>query len=187
MGGGGEGYTPRLQKGISLFCFDEVFWEGFGEGGSVCFALIEVLLISCFFTRESGAPPYPPSDFLFSMFSLFLRFAIQTVNIVFLAFFPTVGVYLTTIVYNTVIRKVIRKDKMLSTTKSPSPRRVHLHCIRDPTYSQIELFLDVFPANVCLHCGPYMTEINAEKNGDQSTNRSPASFARCPQPFPFPR
>ena len=49
-------------------------------------------------------------------------------------------------------------------------RSVHLHCIRDPTYAQIELFLEM-----CLHCGPYMTEINAENNGGQSEVPHPSS------------
>ena len=48
------------------------------------------------------------------------------------------------------------------------------------------IFRNVFPANYYLHCGPYMTEINAEKNGDRSAKRSPgASFVRFPQPFFF--
>ena len=47
------------------------------------------------------------------------------------------------------------------------------------------IFRNVFPANFSLHCGPYMTEINAEKKW--RPKRSPASFVRFPQPFPFPR
>ena len=66
---------------------------------------------------------------------------------------------------------------MLSLNQEPITWGVHLHCIRDPTYAQIQLFLDVFPANFC----SYMPEINAEKNGDQSAKRSPASFVRFPQ------
>ena len=64
-------------------------------------------------------------------------------------------------------------------------RSVHLHCIRDQTYAQIELFLDMFPANFCLHCGSYMTELNVEKNGHQSEVPHPSSvFLNHFCPFP---
>ena len=43
-----------------------------------------------------------------------------------------------------------------NSNQEPTARSVHLHGIRDPTYAQIELFLDVFPANFCLHCGPHV-------------------------------
>ena len=33
----------------------------------------------------------------------------------------------------------------------------------------------VFPANFCLHCSSYMTELNVEKNGDQSEVLHPSS------------
>ena len=69
----------------------------------------------------------------------------------------------------------LKKYRSLLRKQGPITRSVHLHCIRDPTYAQIELFLDVFPANFCLHCGPYMTEINAELNDDQSEVPHPSS------------
>ena len=37
------------------------------------------------------------------------------------------------------------------------------------------IFRNVFPANFCLHCGSYMTELNVEKNGDQSEVPHPSS------------
>ena len=80
-------------------------------------------------------------------------------------------------------------DSIVNISSRPPPHQepitwsVHLHCIRDPAYAQIELFLDVFPVNFCLHCGLYMSEINAEKSGDQNAKRSPASFARLTEPF----
>ena len=48
------------------------------------------------------------------------------------------------------------------------------------------IFRNVFPANFCLHCGPYMTEINAEKNGGQSEVPHP-SFVFLDHFLPFPR
>ena len=74
--------------------------------------------------------------------------------------------------------------------RSSVTRSVHLHCIRNPTNSQIELFFrNVFPANFCLHCGPYMTQITLKNMATKarSAKRSPASFVRFPQPFSFPR
>ena len=37
------------------------------------------------------------------------------------------------------------------------------------------IFRHVFPANFCLHCGSYMTELNVEKNGNQSKVSHPSS------------
>ena len=48
-------------------------------------------------------------------------------------------------------------------SQEPITRSVHLHCIREPTHAQTELFLDVFPANVCLCCGPHIPEITLKK------------------------
>ena len=66
--------------------------------------------------------------------------------------------------------------------------------ICDPTYGQIELFLEMcFPrTSACLHCGPYMTEINAENNGGQSEVSHPSSVFLNHLSFssticPFPR
>ena len=65
-------------------------------------------------------------------------------------------------------------------------RSVHLHCIREPNHAQTELFLDMFPANICLRCGPHITEINAEKSGDQSEVPHPSSVF-LDRFCPFPR
>ena len=47
------------------------------------------------------------------------------------------------------------------------------------------IFRNVFPANFCLHCGPYMTELNAEKNGGQTEGSHPSSvFLNHFCPFP---
>ena len=70
-------------------------------------------------------------------------------------------------------------------SQEPITRSIHLHCIREPTHAQTELFSDVFPANVCLHCGPHITEINTEKDGDQSEVLHPSSvFLNRFCPFP---
>ena len=65
--------------------------------------------------------------------------------------------------------------------QEPITRSVHLHCIRDPTCAQTELFLEMCFPQTCLHCGPYMTEINAEKNVGQSAKREAKS--RILRPF----
>ena len=47
------------------------------------------------------------------------------------------------------------------------------------------IFRNVFPTNFCLHCGPYTTELNAEKNGSQSKVLHPLSvFLNHFLPFP---
>ena len=48
------------------------------------------------------------------------------------------------------------------------------------------IFRHVFPANVCLRCGPHITEINAEKNDDQSEVPHPSSVF-LDRFWPFPR
>ena len=68
------------------------------------------------------------------------------------------------------------------------PGAIYTVSVIQPMPKSWAIFRNVFPVNFCLHCGPCMTEINAEKNGGQSAKRSPASFVRFPQPFyPFPR
>ena len=42
-------------------------------------------------------------------------------------------------------------------------------------WSDWAIFRNVFPANFCLLCGPYMNEINAEKNGGQREVPHPSS------------
>ena len=66
----------------------------------------------------------------------------------------------------------------------------HLECTPTPyPWSNLcpdwAIFRNMFPANFCLHCGPYMTEINAEKNGGQSEVPHPSSvFLNHFCPFP---
>ena len=47
------------------------------------------------------------------------------------------------------------------------------------------IFRHVFPANFCLHCGSYMTELKVERDGDQSEVPHPSSvFLNRFCPFP---
>ena len=64
---------------------------------------------------------------------------------------------------------------VLYLSRSTSPGAYISHTKSKTTYAQIELFLELFPANFCLHCGPYMTELNAENNGGQSEVPHPSS------------
>ena len=70
-----------------------------------------------------------------------------------------------------------RASHTLNTTEQePITGSVHLHCIRAPTYAQIDLFLDMcFPRTSVSTVARIRTEINAEKNGGQSEVPHPSS------------
>ena len=79
--------------------------------------------------------------------------------------------------------KLLNSDWLESGAHHPErPSTLYLWSNLCPDWA---IFRHVFPANFCLHCGSYMTELNVEKNCDQSEVLYPSSvFLNHFCPFP---